>query len=344
MTQSLTRILVFIATIFATISAAPAQQPSTTRPPDPPSVPEAAPRQPATGFKAPDNIDFRTASVTSEGVRLHAELYSLKSLAGKPLPTIIQAHGWGGVAANFRLDSLALANAGYLVIAFDYRGWGQSDGRIVLKSPPENKNGRRFTAKVEELREYVDPLEQTTDWFNVINWAMGEPMVDKERVGLRGSSYSGGHVFFVAARDLRVKAIVSQVGAFDSRWVVADTGQVKTTYDEATRRARGELGHPEPRARVVGNLIGAPIRDKLLHYAPVEEAAKVKNCAALFIVAEKEELFDNKDHAKLAYDRMPGAKKKYVSVPNITHYGIYREQRQQAIQLAIEWFDQYLKK
>jgi dienelactone hydrolase len=340
MTQSLTRIFVFIVTIIATISVAPAQQPSTTRPPDP----AASPQQQATGFKAPENIDFRTANIISEGVRLHAEIFSLKSLAGKPLPTIIQAHGWGGVAANFRWDALALANAGYLVIDFDYRGWGQSDGRIVLKAPPEKKDGRRFTAQVEELREYVDPLEQTTDWFNVINWAMGEPMVDKERLGLRGSSYSGGHVFYVAARDSRVKAVVSQVGAFDSRWVVADAEQVKTTYDEATRRARGELGYPEPRARVVGNLIGAPIRDKLLHYAPVEEAARVKDCAALFVVAEKEELFDNKDHAKLAYDRMPGAKKKYVSVPNITHYGIYREQRQQAIKMAIEWFDQYLKK
>src|SRR5262245_42557361 len=225
--QSSIRILVFIVTILTAVSAASAQQPSTTRPPDP----AASPQQAATGFKAPDNIDFRTANIISEGVRLQAELYSLKSHAGKPLPTIIQAHGWGGVAANFRSDSLALANAGYLVIAFDYRGWGQSDGRVVLKAPPEKKDGRRFTAQVEELREYVDPLEQTTDWFNVINWAMGEPTVDKERVGLRGSSYSGGHVFYVAARDPRVKAIVSQVGAFDSRWVVADAEQAKTTYD-----------------------------------------------------------------------------------------------------------------
>ena len=64
----------------------------------------------------------------------------------------------------------------------------------------------------------------------------------------------------------------------------------------------------------------------------------------LFIVAEKEELFDNKEHAKLAYDRMPGTKKKYVVIPGITHYGIYREARDQAIKLAIEWFDQQLKK
>lgn len=295
-------------------------------------------------FKAPDNLDFRTANVMSEGVRLNAELFSLKSLAGKPLPTVIMAHGWGGTAANFRRDAIDLANAGYMVITFDYRGWGQSDGRIVLTSPPEKKDGRRFTAQVEELREYIDPIEQTTDWFNVINWAMGEPMVDRNRIGLRGSSYSGGHVFYVAARDPRVKAIVSQVGAFDSRRVIANESETKLTYTEATQRARGEIGYPEPRARVIGNLTGAPIRDKLMHYVPYEEAPKVKEAAALFIVAEKEELFDNNQNAKLAHDRMAGTKKKYVVIPNIPHYGIYRESRDQAIKLAIEWFDEHLKK
>jgi C-terminal peptidase prc len=307
-------------------------------------APAAQPQTSAPDFKVAENLEFRSARIISEGVRLHAEIFSLKSQAGKPLPTIIMAHGWGGTAANFRRDAMELANAGYLVVTFDYRGWGQSDGRIILNGPPEKKAGRRFSAQVEELREYVDPIEQTTDWFNVINWAMGEPMVDKSRIGLRGSSYSGGHVFYVAARDPRVKAIVSQVGAFDSRWVGADPKEASITYDEATKRARGEMGYPEPRARVIGNLNGAPIRDKMLHYAPVEEAAKIKGCAALFIVAENEELFDNKDHAKLAYDRMPVADKKYVSIPKIKHYGIYFEERNQAIKLAVEWFDQYLKK
>lgn len=332
--------LVALMIMLLCASAAFAQQTNPARPPDSAAARQTAP----TTFKPPDNIEFRAANIMSEGVRLQAEIFSLKSLAGKQLPTIIMAHGWGGTAAAFRRDAIDLANAGYLVITFDYRGWGQSDGRLILVAPPEKKEGRRFTAQVEELREYVDPVEQTTDWFNVINWAMGEPTVDKNRIGLRGSSYSGGHVFYVAARDPRVKAIVSQVGAFDSRWVVTGAEQSKITYDEATKRARGEIGYPEPRARVVGNLMGAPIRDKLLHYAPVEEAAKVKETAALFIVAEKEELFDNKEHAKLAYDRMAGAKKKYVAIPNIAHYGIYRESRDEAIKLAIAWFDEHLKK
>jgi len=57
----------------------------------------------------------------------------------------------------------------------------------------------------------------------------------------------------------------------------------------------------------------------------------------------KEELFHIEDHAKLAYERAPQPKK-YVLVPGITHYGIYGTAREQAVKLAIEWFDQHLKK
>ncbi len=314
-----------------------------TRPPDPARTGPALAAQ----YKAPENIDFRAASIISEGVRLHAELFSLKSLAGKPLPTIIQAHGWGGTASGFRRDALDFANAGYLVVNFDYRGWGESDARLVLTKPSPIKpipgQNQKFTAEVMEQSEYVDPIEQTADWFNVINWVVGEPAADKNRIGIRGSSYSGGHVFYVAALDPRVKAAVSQVGAFDSRWVVSDQAQRDLTYSEGTKRAHGEP-YPAPRAVTVGRLIGAPIRENLMRYAPIEEAAKVKDAAVLFVVAGEEELFDNKDHAKLAYERMAGTKKKYISIPEITHYGVYREQREQAVKYAIEWFDQYLKK
>jgi hypothetical protein len=346
----ITFIPVFICAALLCVLNLQAQQGSQQRPPDPAAQQQSA----AASFKPPDTIEYRRVNIFSEGVRMHGELFSLKSLAGKKLPTIIQAHGWGGTAAAFRRDSIDLANAGYLVLSFDYRGWGESDARLILTGPspvkPVSGQSQKFNAEAVEVREVIDPLEFVTDWFNAIHWAMGEPAVDQNRIGLRGSSYSGGHIVYVAARDPRVRAVVSQVSAFDSRPAAMTTlggsaeNQLKLAYAEATRRARGELGYPPPRQmRVIGNLIGAPIRDKLLLYAPVEDAAKLRNCAALFIDAEREELFDIKDHAKLAYDRAPQPKK-YVLVPGITHYGIYTTAREQAIRLAIEWFDQYLKK
>jgi dienelactone hydrolase len=293
-------------------------------------------------YTPPKDIAFRKATIISEGTRLVAELFALESSAEKALPTIIMCHGWGGVAAQLRPDAVAFARAGYFVVTFDWRGWGASEGRVVLTKPAAGaKSGKSFTAEVKEIREIVDPLDQTTDLLNVIHWVQGEKQCDTKRIGLWGTSYSGGHVVYAAARDERVKATVSQVPALDSRWVLLGPGR-KQTLDEATKRARGEIGYPEAGVVAVGNLRGAPIRERLVNYAPVEDADKAPGCAMLFILAEKEELFDNRDHGIKAHERAKGPKK-LVTIPKITHYGIYQTAREQAQKLAVEWYDAHLK-
>ena len=79
-----------------------------------------------------------------------------------------------------------------------------------------------------------------------------------------------------------------------------------------------------------------------MNYAPIEDADKAPGCAMLFILAEKEELMNNKDHGIKAHERARGPKK-LVTIPNITHYGVYREAREQVQKLAVEWFDTHLK-
>jgi fermentation-respiration switch protein FrsA (DUF1100 family) len=165
-------------------------------------------------------------------------------------------------------------------------------------------------------------------------------MCDMERLGLWGSSFSGGLVVWAAARDSRVKAVHSQVPSLDGRGIVEmDRARF---YEDSTRRARGEIGYPAPLAKEIGNLRGAPIRSRFADFMPVEDVARAAQCAMQFVIAEKEELFDNKDHAIKAYERARGPKK-LANVPNITHYGIYYEARKQAQQLAVEWFDRHLK-
>ena len=137
-----------------------------------------------------------------------------------------------------------------------------------------------------------------------------------------------------------MKATVSQVPALDSRFVTLNGAEQDKTYSEATARTHGDLGYPPPGARVIGNL-RAPIREKLMQYAPVEDVARASHCAMLFVLAENEELFDNKDHGQKAFDRATGPKK-LVTIPNIKHYGVYLEARKQAQQLAIDWFREQL--
>ena len=289
-------------------------------------------------FQPPADIEYRQADVISEGVRLQAQLFSLRSLSGQRLPTVIQAHGWGGLAAQLANDAVDLARAGYLVINFDYRGWGQSDGRVVLDGEMPETSDPTFTARVREIRGYIDPFEQTEDWFNVIHWAVAEPMVDPERIGLRGSSYSGGHVVYVAAFEPRVKAIVSQVGATDIARGIPQ--MYDGAEEEATSRARGEIAYPEPFVREF-NLTGLPLKTKGLRYSPNDVADQVK-VPTLFIVAENEELYSNESQAVIAHARVD-APKEYVVIPDITHYGIYSTARADAIRLAVEWFDEHLK-
>jgi dienelactone hydrolase len=307
-------------------------------------LPGQAPAQPVQDFQPPGDISLQARNIISEGTRMAAEAFSLKSLDGKRVPTIILCHGWGGTARDLRPYAISFARAGYLAVAFDYRGWGASDSRVILTGPaPAERPGRRFTAQVQEVREVVDPIDQTTDLQNAVHWAQGEPRCDPDHIGLWGSSYSGGHVAYVAARDPRVKAIVCQVPALDSRWVIAGDAAREQTYREATARARGDAGYPKPGQQVIMGLRGAPIRERMMNYAPVEDVANAPGCAMLFILAEKEEYFDNKDHGHKAFERAKGPKK-LVTIPGITHYGIYRQARPEAQKLAIEWYDAHLKR
>jgi dienelactone hydrolase len=282
-------------------------------------------------------VEQRQADVLSDGVRLSARIFHPAAPAA-PLPLVILSHGWGGTAAGLEYQANAFAQAGYYVIAFDYRGWGESDARVILAEASGSGESRHY----REVREVVDPIEQATDIFNVIHWAMAEPMVDRDRIGLWGTSFSGGLVAYVAARDARVRAFVSQVGYFGESRERPSAGLARARED-ATRRARGELPYPEPGVREVGNLRGAPLREKFLLYSPIDDIAGIRGCAMLFIAAQNEELFDNRQHPQLAYERA-AEPRKYVVIPGIAHYGIYGEARDQATRLAVEWFDLYLKK
>lgn len=303
---------------------------------------------PARDYRPPEGIGFRAADFISDNVRLTAQWFYAAGNAGKRLPTVIMAHGWGTTAAAFRQDAVDLARAGYLVMLFDYRGWGESDGRVMLAGP-KPAAGATFTAQVRELRGYVDPGEQSEDWFNAISYAVTQPMVDAGRIGALGSDLSGGYVIYAAAHDPRIKALVSQVTRADlrpSKPYQPDPAKAVAEGDAAAAAiANGQAAYPADRARVPnglgGSLIGAPVGNKSPRWTPVDEADGV-TAPALFVLAQKEELFSNVFNGQLACERVQGPRK-MVILAEATHYDIYGEERARALQLSIDWFDKYLK-
>lgn len=277
----------------------------------------------------------RRVDIYSEGVRMSGYVLHPTAKDGERLPAVVLSHGWGGTAALLRPEAERFARAGYFVLAFDYRGWGESDGRPV-------RDGGNPPGPPRELREAVHPLDQATDVFNAVHWIAGEPLVDATRLGLWGTSFSGGLVAHVASREPRIRAVVSQVAYFGQPVSAMSAAALARSRAEATRRARGELAFPSPGARVVGNLRGGPVNEGFLRYAPIDDIAALRGCALLIIDAQNEELFDLREHGALAFERAPEPKGRVV-IPGISHYGIYTSARAQAQDLAVEWFDRHLK-
>jgi uncharacterized protein len=111
--------------------------------------------------------------------------------ADEPAPCVVIAHGFGA-CKEARLDAFAerFVPAGFAALVFDYRHFGASTG-----TP----------------RQLIDIRSQHEDWQAAVAHARGLEGVDPGRIALWGSSFSGGHVIWVAARDGRIAAVVSQV-------------------------------------------------------------------------------------------------------------------------------------
>src|SRR5260370_4822141 len=60
----------------------------------------------------------------------------------------------------------------------------------------------------------VDPMAQVRDYQDAISFAQTLPEVDKNRIGIWGTSYTGGHLLLVPALDNPVKWLVFPAPAF----------------------------------------------------------------------------------------------------------------------------------
>ena len=293
----------------------------------------------------PEGVTQRGVDVWSDGTRLSGDLFLPPGFTEEDRRgVVVLAHGWGGTRDHLnQAYAPFLAAEGFVALTIDYRGWGDSDSRLVARKAQKQPAATgEVSVEVVAVREEVDPLDQTQDIRNAITWIQGEPGVDPERIGLWGSSYSGGHVIWVAAHDPRVKVTVSQVGSMDSKGII-ETLDGGWQALQAMERARAR-GDAAPYAEIPARegLRGTPDYVSMAQYSP-RDVAHQSRAAALIIDAEKEELFDIKEHGQAVHailkNRVPTA---YHVIPGITHYGIYREAREQALQLAIDWYREHL--
>lgn len=282
----------------------------------------------------------KAVTIWSEGTKLAGDLFIPDDIVpGEKRPAILLCHGWGGLKEHLSSTYAPWwTKSGFIVLTFDYRGWGQSDAKLVPVGDVPRPNGdAEVTIRARAVREIVDPFDQIRDISACLDFLEGEPQVDTDRIGLWGSSYGGGHVTYMAAHDSRVKAVVAQVGAQQPANTTIVAGRAR-----AIARARGEIGAIPPSEDAVPGLGGIPDLAKMVRYRPIDTADKIR-VPTLIIDAAEEELFDRIQNGYLLFQIVSkNAPAKYQTFPG-KHYEIYDKYYQPASNLARDWFITHLK-
>jgi uncharacterized protein len=171
-------------------------RPTPARLAEPPEAPEqyyqASPDRQLTA----DPARRRRTDFVSDGVRLAGHLYRPPAaIDTEPTPAIVMC----GPSSSVKEQTLPhyaerFAEAGYSVLTFDPRTFGESDG---------------------QPRCYYDPAQVISDYANAVSYLLTRDDVDPDRIALVGVCMGGGYAVSVAARDKRFAAVVSVGGGFD---------------------------------------------------------------------------------------------------------------------------------
>ena len=292
--------------------------------------------------------------MTTEDVRFHsgpavlAGTLKLPDAGSPPFPAIVQGPGWLGLAAAnaYKPYHEALVAAGFAVLVFDYRGFGDSTGDAT----------------------YLDPMTQVADWRAAVTYLETRTEVDSGRIGAFGSGGTGGgNAIYAGALDPRVKAVVSQVPIADGRdwlhrmrreyeWLefleaIRQDGLRRVVTGEPTLVAPREgIMVPTPERRA--STIKADVDDKIppfvelasaeaiFAYRPIDVVDRIAP-RALMLIAVENDATTPEDHAYALYDRAGGPKRLVIQT-GTTHYAAYAHYRDVVNPLIVEWFERHV--
>ena len=131
--------------------------------------------------------NYERVEFESEGATLRGRLYR-PAEATTDAPAIVMAHGFGALAIWLTDLAVDLAQAGFAVLLFDHRNFGDSDG------------GPRFS---------FDTLLQIRGYRDAISFLEKQPSIDKKKIVAWGESASSLVVQFIGVFDERVRAVIA---------------------------------------------------------------------------------------------------------------------------------------
>ena len=277
----------------------------------------------------------------SQGVTLRGWLYIPEGEG--PHPAVVVAHsGLTGVKEGFLHHDFpgVIAGGGFIVVVYDHPTLGASDGLP---------------------RGDLDPIAQQRAYRDAITFLLDRSDVDADRVGIWGTSYSGGHVLEVAASDRRIKAVVAQVPTISGR---------RNTANRHTPEVLAELRHQWAEDRLNTFRGGEPMRMQPLpdvnmfsslppecsvnwrnqvtirtmemyaEYEPAANIDKIGPTALCMIICDQDAMTSTEDEVA-AFERALEPKS-LVVLPG-GHHVVYFEEFERASAAARDWFIEHLK-
>lgn len=297
----------------------------------------------------------RDIEFPSKGLKCRGWLYVPDvSVAKQPAPAIVMAHGFSAVKEMFRLSAYAerFEEAGFVTLVFDFRFLGASDG---------------------EPRGHIISHEQQEDYRNAITWLSRQPEVNADRIGVWGTSLSGGHVLHLAAFDKRIKAVVAQVPTISPwRQIIHRSGRDglnqlmhMLTADRLQRfdsetvnyiqvvGPKGELSAlsaPDAyeamtrNAAIAPNWINKVTMESLENYTEYHPTASIELISPtplMMVLAEQDSLIPA-ELARAAFDRA-GDPKELKTFP-CRHFEVYETEPwfSKAVGSMVDWYTRYL--
>lgn len=130
----------------------------------------------------------KQVSFESQNQTLVGDLYLPDDyLEGQKLSAVVVTGAWTTVKEQMPTTyATALADKGYAALVFDFRGWGQSAGKIKYLEDP--------VRKIEDIHAAVDYL-------------VTRPEVDSEKIAGLGICASAGYMSDVAASNPNIKSL-----------------------------------------------------------------------------------------------------------------------------------------
>jgi len=300
-------------------------------------------------YQLPDGVATRQVTFYSDGSPCHGKIFFPRGFSARGRwPAVVLGHGFNGISIGIEKYGARFAERGLVAMVIDYRTYGFSGGQVSLLEPDTSTDERMVwekPARVQLKRTRLHALRQAEDYRSAISYLQGEPGVDREKIGVWGSSHSGGVVLTVAGLDARVKAVVSQVIGVGGRNVAGPAALPPNLLQDAITRARDGQGAEVDGGFSFRTKIDLETQQTGREHRPWAALARIpETTAVLWIPAEKDELANPRSPSG-PYEAAKVFRgiSQVAEIPSITHFQAYSGAAfEVGSTLAADWFLKHL--